>query len=313
MTPFQSYIEPALHRAQIWRLAIGIVVVLVFWILGTAAVFFLSAVFLTSSGDGNGGILTSLDSIATGRLPESVLIMLATFSGIWVGLFLVTRFLHKRPFRTLFSPDRRLDARQLLKGLVFGAVFAGISMGIAVLLAGDLRPGLAVDRWLILFLPLVALVIVQATAEELIFRGYLAQQLAARFSYWPIWAVLPSFLFGLLHYAPHLPDGGGFYYVAVTTLAGLMFCALVWRSGSLWAAVGVHVTINVVNLSAIGMNSIISGTQLFVAEENALIPLMRVDLVITAAMLVFVLAPTGKIFEPSRAAPGPSESATSAP
>lgn len=311
MTPFQSFIEPATHRMQIWRLLIGIVIVLVFWVLGTAAVFFLSALFLTSSGEGTGGFMTSLDAIATGRLPEGVLIMLATFSGIWIGLFLVTRFLHKRPFRTLFSPDRRLDGRQLLKGIVFGLVFAGISMGIGILLAGDLRPGLALDRWLILFLPLVAFVIVQATAEELVFRGYLAQQLAARFSFWPIWAVLPSFLFGLLHYAPHLPDGGGYYYVAVTTMAGLMFCALVWRSGSLWAAVGLHVTINVVNLSTIGMDSIISGTQLFVAEENALIPLMQVDLIITALMLVFVLAPTGRIFEPSQGR-GPSGSLTGA-
>ncbi len=312
MTTFQSFIEPATHRMQIWRLLVGIVVVLIFWVLSTAAVFFLAAMFLASSGDGNEGVLTSLDSIATGRIPEGVLVMLATFSGIWIGLFLVTRFLHKRPFRTLLSPDRRMDGQQLLKGIVFGAVFAGLSMGIGILLAGDLRPGLALDRWLILFLPLVALVIVQATAEELVFRGYLAQQLAARFSFWPIWALLPSFLFGLLHFAPHLPGGGGYYYVAVTTMAGLMFCALVWRSGSLWAAVGVHVTVNVVNLSTIGMDSIISGTQLFVAEENALIPLMQVDLVITTVMLIFVLAPTGRIFEPN-AARDPSETAPSAP
>ncbi|WP_338153259.1 CPBP family intramembrane glutamic endopeptidase [Pseudophaeobacter leonis] len=52
-------------------------------------------------------------------------------------------------------------------------------------------------------LPLSLLaVLVQVSAEEVVFRGYLQQALAARFKSPVIWLVAPSALFGLAHYMP---------------------------------------------------------------------------------------------------------------
>ena len=53
------------------------------------------------------------------------------------------------------------------------------------------------------FLPLaMAGILLQTGAEELLFRGYLQQQFAARFKSAGPWLILPSVLFGLAHYDP---------------------------------------------------------------------------------------------------------------
>ncbi len=44
--------------------------------------------------------------------------------------------------------------------------------------------------------------LIQTGAEELVFRGYLQQQLAARFASPLIWMVLPALIFGAVHYDP---------------------------------------------------------------------------------------------------------------
>ncbi len=139
--------------------------------------------------------------------------------------------------------------------------------------------------------PLLAFVFIQATAEELIFRGYLLQQLGALSRSWLVWAVIPSLLFGLIHYNSDLPNYGGVYYVLITFLMGLAFSVLVWRTGTLWAAAGLHVGINIMGLGVVGTEGILAGTQLWLFEKDDMIGLMQLDLLVTIALLAFVISP----------------------
>jgi membrane protease YdiL (CAAX protease family) len=72
---------------------------------------------------------------------------------------------------------------------------------------------------------------------------------------------------------------------------GLALAALVWRTGSLWAAIGVHVGFNAIGLTVVGAEGVLSGAQLFLFGGDDLLPLMRIDLATTAALLAFVLSP----------------------
>jgi uncharacterized protein len=73
-------------------------------------------------------------------------------------------------------------------------------------------------------------------AEEMALRGYLQDVLARGMGFWPA-AVLLSIGFGALH----LPNSGeGVIGVVTAGLAGLVFCYSLWRSGSLWWAIGAH-------------------------------------------------------------------------
>nr|WP_275116165.1 CPBP family intramembrane glutamic endopeptidase [Aliiroseovarius subalbicans] len=86
----------------------------------------------------------------------------------------------------------------------------------------------------------MVLIFIQTLAEELVFRGYLLQQLRARFrSIW-IWAVLPSFLFGALHFDPLTYGVNAYFYVLNTTVAGVLACLITIRTGNLGAAAGLH-------------------------------------------------------------------------
>jgi len=72
-------------------------------------------------------------------------------------------------------------------------------------------------------------------AEEIFFRGFLLQGLARRLTFWPA-AIISSALFALAHVWWQ-------FYLPVFVL-GLAFAWLFWRTGSLWAAIAAHATIN---------------------------------------------------------------------
>lgn len=88
---------------------------------------------------------------------------------------------------------------------------------------------------------LLALLVVVAAplAEETFFRGFLLQGLARRFTFWPA-AVVTSAVFALAHVWWQL-------YLPIFVL-GLAFAWLFWRTGSLWASIAAHATINATSL-----------------------------------------------------------------
>lgn len=75
-------------------------------------------------------------------------------------------------------------------------------------------------------------------AEETLFRGYLQATLTRGMGFWPAAAVV-SLTFG----AAHLGNGGeSIAGITGVIVAGLIFCLLLWISGSLWLGIGFHTT-----------------------------------------------------------------------
>ena len=119
-------------------------------------------------------------------------------------------------------------------GLLSLSVLVGVlhTVGFLVFDRVALRPleaacyGLA---WLLGFL-LIGL------SEEMMFRGYLQTALSRRLGFWNA-AILLSAAFA----AVHLRNGGeNVIGVSQTFVAGLLFCALLRVSGSLWLGIGFH-------------------------------------------------------------------------
>ncbi len=81
----------------------------------------------------------------------------------------------------------------------------------------------------------VAFLLVGVT-EEFLFRGYSLYTLASGIGFWPA-AVLLSMFFGAIH----LRNIGEDWIGALGTIAiALVFAFSLWRTGSLWFAVGLH-------------------------------------------------------------------------
>ena len=235
---FDTYIAPARLRPQLWRLVLGVVVAIVIYFAWMMAMGLgLWAVLGLDQLD------AALNQVGLGRTPTALVTLLFTFVGMALGAFAAARWVHKRSVASLFGPRDRV-VRDFAVGVgLFLAV--AIPSALIVLAAVDVTPGVAWSTWA-MFLPLALLgLLIQTGAEEILFRGYLQQQLAARFlSRWA-WMVLPSVLFGFLHYAPAEMGNSAWLLVLATGFFGLLLADLTARSGSIGLAWGLHFANNV--------------------------------------------------------------------
>jgi uncharacterized protein len=133
---------------------------------------------------------------------------------------------------------RPLDVRSLAGLLAFFATVI-----IAANLAMKLVANVPQSRDVLMFgsgareLALMGLLVLVAAplAEEIFFRGFLLQGVARYLGFWPA-AVITSALFAFAHIFWQ-------FFLPIFVL-GLAFSWLFWRTGSLWAAIAAHATIN---------------------------------------------------------------------
>lgn len=256
--PFDAYVAPARVRAQPWRLAVGIALIVAVNFAVSGAVF----VGLAQTRWGAG-----LQEEVLGETPAVMVFLLFTFLGLAGGTWAAARLLHGRGLRSLIG-----HGPTALRHFVVGAGgMALVQLGaLAIVGPGlDLERALAPGLWL-MWLPLALMgLLVQTGAEEVAFRGYLQQQLAARFASPLVWAVFPSVLFGLLHYDPGTMGANVWLVVGLTGVFGLMAADLTARSGTLGLAWGLHFANNFVALLVISPGGELSGLALYATPFGA--------------------------------------------
>jgi membrane protease YdiL (CAAX protease family) len=292
--PFQRWVDLARPRAQLLRTAIGSMLVVVAWLAWTMA-FGVVAIgsglvdpdALGAAMGQGGASQTYFDAVM------AMGVLLATFWGLWLGVWLVAKLLHKRDLSTVLAHDRRIRLDYFLVGMALAAGYLALSLGSSWLSGPPAaRSSLPIEHWLIAFAPLVVLIFLQTAGEELFFRGYLTQQLAARIPHPLVWGLLPSLAFGLAHTA----NGGGdaqftLYYVAVATLLGLVMTALAWRTGGLAAAMGFHLMNNIGAMLLIGIAGVTPPISLFVMDFGTMMGSASTDVLVLGLLLAFVLSP----------------------
>ena len=128
--------------------------------------------------------------------------------------------------------------------------------------------------------------------EEIAFRGYIQQQLAARFKSPVIWMILPSVLFALGHYDPDETGSNALAIAALSGFFGLLLADLTARSGTLGPAIAMHLANNFVAMLLMSPQGSLTGLALFtspidLSDEALVRTWLPVDL---ATMLVSWLA-----------------------
>ena len=273
---FDRYVAPARLRPQVWRLLLGLGLMLVIYISWMGAMAGIIGLLMGASR-----LEEALGAVGTGSTPSSLILLLLTFVGMALGTFAATRWLHKRPVATLFGP-RKIVLRDFAVGFGIFAVVAlpGILWFLATL---DLTRGVAWPVWF-MFLPLALVgLLIQTGAEELVFRGYMQQQLAARFASRWVWMVLPSVIFGLVHYAPEEMGASVWMIVFVTGFFGLLMADLTARSGSIGMAWGLHFANNMFAILLFTTGEALDGLALHrlpfsASDTEAILPLLGLDL-----------------------------------
>ncbi|MFZ5964479.1 CPBP family intramembrane glutamic endopeptidase [Thalassococcus sp. BH17M4-6] len=277
--PQAALTDPARAAPQIWRLLLGMALVL-FVMLSLGQMVFRAAHAMLSP-DAYAAFLAGFDA---GDTPAGLLAMLLLLGGLGIGTLCAARLLHQRSARSLFG------ARPLGQGLRVAVALVVLHGAILLLppwdFPGPTDPGIAPGLWLTLLPLSIAALLIQTGAEELFFRGYLQSQLAARFRAPAVWLVLPSALFALGHHTPDLFGENAWLVTLWAFVFGVAMADLTARSGSLGPAMAVHFINNASAILFVSLQGQMSGLALStlpVATTD--IDAMRLLLVVDAAMI----------------------------
>ena len=263
-TAFEKYRRSPNERTTLWRLFAGVVIVAIFWFGFTMVVLFGGSYsfFATGAGDEGFGATDPVQQFLGSS--GGIFATLITFGGIWIGLWVAMRFLHREPLAKLYGNSARLSASSMFKGFAAVVVTSLVTeIGYLAVMPEIARGSVAIGSWLLLIVPLVAFAFVQTSAEEILFRGYLQRGLAYRFRSPLAWAVAPTVIFTALHWSPASPLAMNIgVMVAIGSFSALL-ALLVYATGNLGAAMGAHLGNNLVGFALISHDGTLGGLALF--------------------------------------------------
>ena len=266
-------------RPPLWHLPAGLVLVLALWAGWTALV---TAAF---PGPGLPG--------DAARSPAGVALVLASLAGLWPAVAAAAWLLGEgAPARLLAAPGRPALAGAG-GGILLGLGVALASGLVAILVAGPPRHGgIAPVTWLVWALPLAGLVLLQASGEEVLFRGWMLRLLARRARRPIVWAGLPALAFAALHVQP---GPLGLVPAATAGLVGLAAAVLVRRAGGPAPAMGLHAGLNLPALLVAGPDGPLAGALLLRWPPSAGPALLWTGFATAAVLLAVLLAaPPGR-------------------
>lgn len=170
-----------------------------------------------------------------------ILYSLSQFVLIWI----VMRFVHKKPFISLF---RRPFMLPLLIGTGAGIVIKAVDVGITCLLGSEVSlssnipPG--VSLWVVVgyfLLWILFLLTLNSLKEELVFRAYPIEQFNDQKKYMPLMVVLVSLVFAAIH---HIIEPFSFHAFISRFMIALLFSYVYVRTRSIWLVSGIHNGVN---------------------------------------------------------------------
>ncbi|MFD2172842.1 CPBP family intramembrane glutamic endopeptidase [Rhodobacter lacus] len=277
------FVAPAAPRSEIWRSLIGLALIVAFYL---GALF--GGLGLVGLVAGKLELAVVMAAMARAGTPEGLSMVLATFAPLALGTLLVTRVLHRRPAASLLGQGAGRDFARVFPPLL-GLTLLMVPFSFLDPHLGKSTPLLVLLTWLPLALPLL---FVQIASEELLFRGYLLQQIAARWRHPALWMVLPAAIFGALHYSPG-ENGPSAIFLGLWAMGfGILAADLTARTGNLGPALAFHFANNLSAMFLVGLYGQLDGLSLYTLVVNShdlgqMAPYLALD---SVSMLVFWLA-----------------------
>ncbi len=240
-TPHPAFVAPARDYADLWRTALGLLLIETAWGLTMVMLSFDPATAYP--------LLTTLSHHLT-------------FLAMTLTTFWVVRRLQHRSSASLFGPAERLLPDLIRSASAVSLLFAALYLTPPWGWEG-INLARAPVKWALLLPVSILAVLIQTSAEEIVFRGFLQQSLGARFKSPLIWMGLPSVLFGLAHYDPTMPLPITVEHMIWATVFGIAAADLTARTGGLGAAIGLHLATNFLAIVIFSPPGPLSGFALF--------------------------------------------------
>ena len=263
---FEAFVEPAKSQRSGWFVILGLCLIVIFYLEFMYLLLFLFAAVI-GGGDGIAiGFAQVSRMLGAADTPLALNLALATFIGMFGAVTLMARVTRER------SPMSLIGTGPIVRNMFVVILALGTLISVSTVFAHvnyDLQPNLPFSQW-IRWLPLaIPLLFIQIAAEEMIFRGYFQQELAARFKSPLVWMFVPSVVFGSLHWDSETYGSNAWLIVGSTTLFGVFAADLTARTGNLGAAFGLHFTNNFSAMFVTSMQGKMSGLSLYTTPFGA--------------------------------------------
>jgi uncharacterized protein len=163
-----------------------------------------------------------------------------------LGFFVAIRFIHKRKFITLITPNRKIDWERI----GFGFITFFVILGLTSIIDSMLNPGdylfndVRVSDFLLLFVLVLILTPIQTTCEELFFRGYLMQLFGKWIRIPFLLSLIAGSIFGALHFTNPEMGYSPIMVGANYLLTGFIWCYITAKTNSAELAIGAHAANN---------------------------------------------------------------------
>jgi hypothetical protein len=200
---------------------------------------------------------------------------------------LVLRVVHRRPPAGVLGIGGAVSWRQFGRAFALTAAVLFVCTLMGLLYDPRIGRGPAPLAGWAAFAPLFAgLILLQVAAEEVFFRGYLVQTLAARFRGPLIWCGLPAVLFTLLHWNADVSTAMNLSGMATIATFAIAATLLLVKTGNLGAAMGFHFANNMIALLFFSSSNSFSAIALFVLPPIESPEWTTPDAVILAAIQI---------------------------
>ncbi|WP_208349966.1 CPBP family intramembrane glutamic endopeptidase [Pseudaestuariivita rosea] len=217
-----------------------------------AGIIFIELAFMLSAGS----LAMMLDQTGTGIDGNGsvglALLELFVFVFFGIAVVAVAELHHNRSFGSLIGPLAQVvyDLRQTLIWMF--SILMIIEAVFVLSYTSDIVEMKNILAWLII-LPFAMLgLLIQTGSEELFYRGYIQQQLAARFDSPLVWLIVPNCLFALAHMSGSASFTENAQIIIWTFFFGLAASDITARAGNLGPAIAMHLANNTVAILLYG-------------------------------------------------------------
>lgn len=240
-----NYIQQAFKvQNEFWRYLLGSLIIFIAALIGQLPLTLVVFVKVISEG---GNLMNINEQTMYNILDANLFLFLMLISFVFAlfGLFIAVKYLHKQKFVSIVTAHPKVDWKR-----VFFAFFLwGILSSSMVIIDYYMSPAnyelnFQWERFAVLALIAIALIPIQTSVEELVFRGYLMQGfgILAKNRWFPL--LMTSVIFGLLHIAN--PEVGklGYSIMIYYIGTGLFLGIMTLMDDGLELAIGFHAANN---------------------------------------------------------------------
>lgn len=234
-----------LAQNRFWKYLVGSVIVILAAFAGQIPLMVAILAKSMSSGlevpSTNAEVMRYLESNTT------LFLLLISFAAALIGLYLVVRYLHGQPFKSIVTARAKVDWSRIAFAFVLWGILLAVTTYIGYLVAPeDYIVQFRWDKFLILAAIAIPLIPIQTSVEELIFRGYLLQGFAnlSKTRLFPL--IMTSLIFGTMHVLNPEVDQMGYIVMVFYIGTGLFLGIVTLMDDGLELALGFHAANNLV-------------------------------------------------------------------